>query len=294
MSAFIPGKLSIGAGLLPASAAPAARTFVVGATATQYIQFAGSLVSGARSVAHAFSVLAGDGSPTVTGGGAKVAIVDRPQRVGLTVVSGYDPLTLDIPIMFDAMAATSPRTPQDIESDIRKLEWMTGRGLLYNGEIGSPGQGDPPLVRVFTANARGDRTPLVPVQYQTDNLYWLVSNVQWDANPDRAPSGYRLRQKATVTLTELVSNPFSTSSSSPAARAAAKKATAGKYRTFVTTNAVDTIKLVALKFAHNTSHSAALAIVAANKANKHVGTSLSKKLRPGTHVKVPESVVKQL
>jgi hypothetical protein len=63
-----------------------------------------------------FAVLAGEGAPTVTGGYPKVQVIDRPQRIGLTVFQGYDPFTIDVPIRFNLTAggrlvADRARTP---------------------------------------------------------------------------------------------------------------------------------------------------------------------------------------
>src|SRR4051812_47908097 len=41
-------------------------------------------------------VLCGDASPQPTGGYANFDTIDRPQRVGVPVFTGYDPITLEV------------------------------------------------------------------------------------------------------------------------------------------------------------------------------------------------------
>src|ERR1039458_9022877 len=62
------------------------------------------------------TVLAGEGAPTISDGWVKVAKVPRFQRVAFTVPEGWEPITMTVPVMFDAMVRTKAR--KDLEEDI--------------------------------------------------------------------------------------------------------------------------------------------------------------------------------
>lgn len=226
----------------------------------QKIRFTGSLTDGKQIATKTFVVLAGDGPPTVTGGWAKWATIDRPQRVGLTVLQGYDPMSMTVPILFDSVTTGG----DSLEDDIATLEWMAGRGRLYDGSPFSPAFGENPLVTITTTDPAGNSTPLVPESYQGDAINWLVTDIaHGDAYRDR--HGQRVRQATTVTLTQFVGNPFSTGNDSPTKREQARKGLAGKTVTFSVTKAVDTFRKIA---AHYGNPADARAIQKANKANK--------------------------
>jgi len=111
-----------------------------------------------------FVVLAGEGSPTVTGGWVKLAKVQRFQRVSVTVPEGYDPRVITVPITFDATVGDREEGSQKIEADIKTLEWMAGREEHPTSEIA----GEPPYVEVYTKIGKV-RTNLVPTQFQSLN-----------------------------------------------------------------------------------------------------------------------------
>jgi hypothetical protein len=146
-----------------------------------------------------FSVLAGDRAPRIVGGYAKLSTVDRPDRVGLTKFDGYDPITMEVPIRFEAPPGS--REGVDIEDDIQLLEWMAGRGV---GE--GAGVGPPPVIRLSTTDASGRVVPLIPANYQFSKQnpsapLWRIQNpIDWDDEPLRNGGGNRIRQLATVTL----------------------------------------------------------------------------------------------
>lgn len=172
-------------------------------------------VPGTLRKASGFHVLAGDGAPQVTGGYSKLEILDRPQRVGLTNFMGYDPITMDIPIRFEAFATGQG---VNIEVDIRTLERMAGRG-----NFAGVGVGPPPVIRVSTTNGRGEPVPLIPANYQwsKDNPsapLWRVSGIAWDAEPIRNGAGNRIRQLAVVTVQQHVKVSLATRSASERAR----------------------------------------------------------------------------
>lgn len=154
-----------------------------------------------------FSVLADltTGAPTITGGYAKWTVVDRPLRAGLTVFQGYDPSTMDIPILFDDFIDGQG---QQIEEDIALLELMAGRGP---GAANTRGDDkSPPIITVQCTDSGGNPFPLIPKTYQysrsanTNPPLWVISNINWDANPERNAAGNRIRQAATVTVSQYV------------------------------------------------------------------------------------------
>ena len=175
-----------------------------------------------------------DAGPLVTGGWPIINVIPRPQRISLTVPVGYDPVTLDIPVLFDCW--TSPTRfsdAQDIEESIAKLEWMYGRGSYGGGTAGGAvGVGPPPVIQIATVNNAGVTIPLLSSNYQrtiagktstvTSGLLnnggapnYEITAISWDANPLRVPAGQpfggcRMRQAATISVQEIVSDPYVT------------------------------------------------------------------------------------
>lgn len=156
----------------------------------------------------ALHVYAGDTAPTVMGGYAKIDVVARTERTGLSIFQGYDPITLSIPIRFEAddVNVNGDRKGQQVEDDIKKLERMAGRG-----EFGGAAVGPPPLVRISTTGSNSRPIPLIPSNYAWDQddvgnspIYW-IGNIDWDDDPWRNESGNRVRQLATVTAIQYVS-----------------------------------------------------------------------------------------
>jgi hypothetical protein len=149
----------------------------------------------------ALSVMAADEPPKITAGYAKFSTVDRPHRTGITKFDGYDPIQMDVKVVFEAF------TLQDgsgIEEDIEKLERMAGRGR-YSGS----GSGPPAVIHCSTT--RGDElVPLVPITYQRDDFLnpsgplWRIANIDWDDGALRDYLGNRIRQGATITLQQHV------------------------------------------------------------------------------------------
>jgi hypothetical protein len=255
----------------------------------QHFKFIGVLTNGTAFGHHEFTVLADEGAATITGGWAKWAVVDRPQRVGMTVLQGYDPVTLDVPILFDGIVQADGA---DLERDIQALEWMAGRGRLFaaGGHVGAAGQGDSPIVNVFSAASDGVETPMIPPNVQ--GLDWVVTGISYDANPLRARSGHRIRQAVTVTLTQHVGSP-GTSLDSAAVRAKARQGTAGRYKVVVTTTGVDTYQQIAAKYAPKPTFKSAVAIMNANKtnANRHARQrSVGKHMGPHVRVRIPLAI----
>lgn len=154
-----------------------------------------------------FNVLAGDGPPTIVDGYAKINTVDRSGRRGISSFVGYNPIVLQVPIQFESEDTTGSfieASGVQIEKDIALLEQMAGRGQ-FQGE----GEGAPPILHVSTMI--GDRyVSLIPDSLQRQrtgsgaSTEWWISNIEWDANAIRNGQGNRIRQLATVELTEYV------------------------------------------------------------------------------------------
>jgi hypothetical protein len=155
-----------------------------------------------------FNVLAGDTPPTITDGYARITVLDRPQRTGLSVFTGYNPMVLRVPIRFEAIdehGGWLDASGVEIEKDIKLLEQMAGRGQ-FQGE----GVGAPPILNVTTTNADGVYTSLIPDSLQVQragapiSTQWWVSSIEWDDEALRNRAGNRIRQLAVVELTEYV------------------------------------------------------------------------------------------
>lgn len=80
-------------------------------------------------------VMLGDGPVQATGGFGGWDIVARPRRTALTVWTGYEPLQLTVPIVFNAYGPDNltlnedQHNPQGIEAKVRALGLMAGRGF---------------------------------------------------------------------------------------------------------------------------------------------------------------------
>lgn len=172
-----------------------------------------------------FNVLCDDAAPTVTGGYAKITTLDRSERAGLSVFTGYDPSGMELAIRFESTDSRGSFHGADgslIERDITLLEQMAGRGQIAGAAVGAP-----PLVRVTTTDVRGHTVPLIPLNYQRtsgnpNGPIWWIAGIDWDKNPARNFHGERIRQLATVTLLQYVAPDALTSVSD---RAKSKKKT---------------------------------------------------------------------
>jgi hypothetical protein len=271
---------------------------VSASTSAQHIQFSGSLTNGkTNSTVPPFSVLAQDSvAPTVTGGFAKWNIVGRPQRVGFTVIDGYDPVTMTVPVMFDAVTydpLSTANTGAELERDIQILEWLGGRGKLYasGGGVGAPGQGDSPLVSVASVNSQGIETNLIPPNCRDIN--WVVTGIDYDTGPLRNGAGDRVRQLVTVTLTQHIGAP-GTTFDSPSVRAKGNAAASG-YTYFTITAKDDTIRKIMSFRAHNPQLTAARTVLKLNEKALHfsrsVDADLTKVLKLGDKIKVPNNLI---
>jgi hypothetical protein len=145
------------------------------------------------------SVNAGDEPPVVKAGYAKYDVVDVPGRIGISRFLGYDPIAIDIPVQFENYAAGLGGT---IETNIQILERMAGRGDYPGAAVGPPA-----VIRISARDAHGNAVPLIPPDYQWSSQHqhaplFRISTIVWDAGAQRNDTGYRVRQTATVTVTQ--------------------------------------------------------------------------------------------
>lgn len=242
-------------------------------------------------------VLAGEGAPTVTGGYAKHNVIDRPQRIGLTVLQGYDPISLKVPVLFTTLTQDGSWDAGEdaglhIEIDCQKLEWMAGRGV---GSVAATG--DPPIVFATTTDAHGTTVPLIPFNWQQTSgkvnghlsdpfpSPWVISDLTWDENPIRNTHGYRTRQAATVTLLEKTQT-AEDAATSAAQRATNTKGSKGKTTTFVSRAGADTCLLIAKAKGARDIARAGEEIKKANPG-LHIRSASRSVIKHNTRVKVP-------
>ena len=243
----------------------------------QQIGFFGHTQNGQHQVV---VCMAGEGAPTVTGGWVKVAKVPRFQRVAFTIPEGYEPIELSIPILFAATLRT--KEPRNLEADIKNLEWMAGR--TPNPPEGET-KGEPPFVEVYTVNNAGRQIPLVPLQFQGEpgqSRQYYLTNISFDPNPERHTTGARIKQAATVTLTEIVSTP-----SALKRNREAREAVKNKYQTVYSSQGENTIRRIAVAYGIPSSWEAIL------RANPSIG-SAEKALAEGTAVRIPRTAFRQV
>jgi hypothetical protein len=231
--------------------------------------------------AKTFTVLAGEASAVPTEGWAKIQKVQRFQRVSLTIPEGYDPYVLTVPVLFDAVVLARDRP--NVEEDIQTLEWMAGRAA--HGEA----KGPPPQVSVYSTDSNGNMTSLVPRQFQTvhgTSQQWYITGIEFDTAALKASRemarqrgispGDRVRQAATVTLTEIV-----VTQSAIQQERKYREEVKGKFKIVYTTSTVNNIKRVAKSQGFPEAWEAVLA------ANRNVTTSPDRPLRNHTKIRVP-------
>jgi len=119
-----------------------------------------------------------------------------------------------VPIHFEAEPG---HNGQDVENDIAELEKMAGRGNFTGAA-----QGAPPRIRVATVSRGKQLINLVPSNYRwtegnANAPLWWVSGISWDDDAWRDEDGNRIRQFATVTLTQYVTPDGSGGTSTPSA-----------------------------------------------------------------------------
>jgi hypothetical protein len=244
-------------------------------------------------------------------GYAIYARVKRPQRKSITVLEGYEPMAITVPLLFDEstaeMRAASERWrghPGSIEEDMQALEWMAGRGVKFKtpqeGGVGTPGEGNSPLVQIHSVASDGKETLLVPYQYQTPTLKWVVSassgtGIEWDRTVGtgvlRDNEGSRVRQACVVTLTEFVQPAYDVGLNSAAARAKAREKAEHQYETVTVPVDGRYRSLGEIAAYYCKSATAISELVKANAGNRAIGSRPDKRLKRGTRVKVPQTAM---
>lgn len=259
-------------------------------TAQQQLKFTGTIIDKFEPSQQplAFYVLAGPGGPNPTGGWGQINTIDRPRNRGYTYAAGYTPRSMDVPIRFLATPyAQGGWSPAQVETNIEKLEWMAGFGVLYQDQVGA--KGTPPVVQISSFKAGSSvSTPLVPRNYQSNQaggLRWVISNLQYDTSPIRDPDGYRTFQDITVSVIEYVAAPGAPTS--PQQRQAGRGSNSS-FVTVTTTAGRDTIAKVCQSLGI-TSASDWSVVVQFNLSRLKV-RSYHKQLKAGTKVQVPASL----
>jgi hypothetical protein len=152
-------------------------------------------------------VLAGDQPPRVTGGYAKWEPLDRWGRVGIAQFTGFDPITMDIPVRFRSTSRGRGGSLEgsDVERDITLIEQMAGRGNFPGAGFGRPAR-----IKIVTTGARAENVPLIPNIYQSSGKLndfpptWVIADIDWDESPRRNPQGNRVDQQATISVMQFV------------------------------------------------------------------------------------------
>ena len=173
---------------------PTLRTITQVLRANAPIRLPGTLQAG-----EVLSVHAGDNPPTIKTGYAKYDVVDVPGRTGISRFLGYDPIAIDIPIQFENYTGNNGTV---IEQNIQTLERFAGRGDYPGAAFGPPA-----VIRISVTDSQGNIVPLLPPNYQwsaknTSAPLFRISAISWDAGALRTRDGYRIRQTATVTVTQ--------------------------------------------------------------------------------------------
>lgn len=156
-------------------------------------------VPGTLRQADAFHVLAGDDPPRVVDGYAKMEVIDRPSRVGLNQFTGYNPLSIEVPVQFESFINGQG---YQVEQSIKLLERMAGRGDFAGAAIGPP-----PVIRVSVTDNGGNIVPLISNNYQWSRQnpsapLWRVGDIEWESGALRNAAGNRIRQGAMVTIVQ--------------------------------------------------------------------------------------------
>ncbi len=227
-----------------------------------------------------FTVLAGVGAPTITGGFANISNIGRPRRKGYTQATGYDPITMDVPVRFEASVTlgvpVGSYLPADVEDDIMLLEGMAGRGkrVSTNG-LFHAALGDPPRVQVY-ANTQAYPSNLIPPNVH--GLLWYIVDLTYDPNPLRSRAGNRKQQDVVVHLSEVVN---------PPTRSGPKLVPYVLYRS---TLSLDTVQRVVAHFTRHRSATAYRRVLAYSREHGARYKSYTQRLKPGTAVYIPRDL----
>lgn len=151
-----------------------------------------------------FDVHAQDGKrPMIKDGYAKFDVFDRYGEKGITHFKGYNPLAMDVPILFEGWRI--PGAGNVIMDHIRILERMAGRGPGFKGAASGP----PAIIRVSVTDNNGNVVPLISNSWQWNppdrpgtGTLWRINGIDWDEDALSSDAGHIVRQTATVHLWE--------------------------------------------------------------------------------------------
>lgn len=231
---------------------------------------------------------------TVVDGWGRWSKVQRRQRTAITVLEGYEPYTIELPLLLDAPSLGR----EDVEQEVKKLEWFGGRGTIFSHKPGYPGQGETPLLEL-TANSR-----LVPYWCQSNkgsegSIRYVLEKIEYNVlghesvAPIRLPSGdragARTRQACTLTLLQYKS-PSAAILDSAANRLAILKEQKKTFGPpFTVDDAHDTFLKIASYLNSSDPRNISTAATEIARANPKLGASIHKRLKRGTKVQVPLS-----
>jgi hypothetical protein len=134
------------------------------------------------------TALLGDGPATPTGGYGGWQVKARARNRGFTLWQGNDPMSIDIPILYDYFSDEEPHGGRKCEAEIRQLEIMAGVGMK-----------EPPLIYFDSGGA-------VPYDVQdAPKTDWVIDDIQW-GDVIRNTYGNRVRQAAVVKVMQFIDN----------------------------------------------------------------------------------------
>ncbi len=236
----------------------------------------------------------GDEGVLPIAGWGKWAKVPRRQRTALTVLEGYEPYTITLPLLLDAGFLGK----EDIETEIKSLEWFGGRGTAFHGTPGIPGQGETPLIELESQSrlvpywCQSTRGQEGSIMYVLDNLEYNTIGREW-IKPIRLANGPRVgartRQAVTLTLIQYVEAPGALidSVANRVGVLQPQKQTFGK--PFIVSGGHNTFMKIA-KYLNRTDQSnIPVAAREIQEANTSLAKSVYKVLKHGTKVRIPES-----
>lgn len=161
----------------------------------------------ARSPESAVEAMADTGQFTVSAGYAKINTVEVPQRRGIAIFAGFDPVTATLPIILDRLGQP---TNFAVEEACAMLELMAGQGYGPGGRYkgaAQQGRAPKPLILEAVEGPHGHPTKLVPANYNAaekdPSVEWYITGLEWGDSIRSGQSPYqRVRQKVAVTFTE--------------------------------------------------------------------------------------------
>lgn len=245
---------------------------------------------------HHIEALLGSEGVTPTDGWGKWAKPGRRQRTALTVLEGYNPYTITIPLLLDAGFLGF----EDVEKQCSILEWFGGRGTLFHGKPGHPGQGEPPIIEVASTSELVPKWCQSGLGSEGSTLYVLENPIEYNmfgrewVTPIRRAAGEpgagrRTRQAATLTLIQYEDVPGSSTTNSAANRYNVAQAQGHAFIPFTVSDNINTFMKIAGHFNHTKHANIPEAAREIQRANSKYGASVYKRLPRGAKIRVPES-----